>query len=418
MESVNNLLNMAQTTGYKSMPSMQAVIFVAVSVLLLVFGRFVPVIPILLFYAIWGIALLKAGIFALHIRTTIIPIFSLIFVCLLSTFWSDVASITLYNGLAFASMMACVLIVSRVVSSFDFLKGVSLGLAVVSLVTLLSGEYSTVFATGKPALVGFFGQKNTVGVLSAMGLLAGILMVFYSRNWKERFYAGVVPVGLAFICLYLSFSVASLFAAVAGIGALAVMYFVTFFPVGLRLLILCLIGLFVGSLVMAIIALDIDVIGSLLAAVDKNPTLTGRTDIWGLGIERGFDDPFLGYGYKAFWQAGNVYAERYWELFQSPTENSFHFHNLYLESFVQLGGFGFVFFALLFTYAFAKCILLICEHGMQMQLVICLAFVTMFFVRSLVEVELLGPFGVRVFVFYVLFQKLLEYKLQAKPAGA
>lgn len=69
----------------------------------------------------------------------------------------------------------------------------------------------------------------------------------------------------------------------------------------------------------------------------KDPSLTGRTDIWEALLRRADDRPWLGYGYSAFWgldsvPANWVRAETHWMV---PSA-----HNGWIEVLIQLGRVG------------------------------------------------------------------------------
>lgn len=75
----------------------------------------------------------------------------------------------------------------------------------------------------------------------------------------------------------------------------------------------------------------------LLFSIGKDPTLTGRTDLWRLVFLVAMKRPFLGYGYNAFWtglqgESGNIALALGW----NPT----HAQNGFLDVWLQLGGVG------------------------------------------------------------------------------
>jgi hypothetical protein len=76
---------------------------------------------------------------------------------------------------------------------------------------------------------------------------------------------------------------------------------------------------------------------AILAATGKDITLTGRTDLWRVGLEQIAERPWLGQGYQAFWQPGNPEAEHLWRAFGIESRTGFHFHNLYLSNAVEIG---------------------------------------------------------------------------------
>jgi exopolysaccharide production protein ExoQ len=92
-----------------------------------------------------------------------------------------------------------------------------------------------------------------------------------------------------------------------------------------------------GFAIVLLIA-NIDAVAdAILAATGKDITLTGRTDLWRVGLEQIAERPWLGQGYQAFWQPGNPEAEHLWRAFGIESRTGFHFHNLYLSNAVEIG---------------------------------------------------------------------------------
>jgi len=77
----------------------------------------------------------------------------------------------------------------------------------------------------------------------------------------------------------------------------------------------------------------------LLTAVGRNPTLTGRTDLWANLIELA-PSPLLGAGFESFWLGPRL--EKLWSIYWwQPNESQ----NGYLEVYLNLGWFGVALFA-------------------------------------------------------------------------
>jgi exopolysaccharide production protein ExoQ len=83
----------------------------------------------------------------------------------------------------------------------------------------------------------------------------------------------------------------------------------------------------------------------LLLTINKDVSLTGRTLLWSHAVYIIADHPF-GLGLQAFWVEGNREAERLWAYFYINSHTGFHFHNLWLETGVELGLIGIVIAAL------------------------------------------------------------------------
>lgn len=96
-------------------------------------------------------------------------------------------------------------------------------------------------------------------------------------------------------------------------------------------------SLFIG--LMGLVAVLLAVAGPFLAAallgvLNRDATLTGRTDVWAAVIRSILKRPFLGYGYYAFWlgtngESANVIDATGWMFGYA--------HNCILEVFLQLG---------------------------------------------------------------------------------
>jgi exopolysaccharide production protein ExoQ len=99
-------------------------------------------------------------------------------------------------------------------------------------------------------------------------------------------------------------------------------------------------GIAAGSLA---IGLSLAYLPDLLKALGRDPTLTGRTEIWTALMDSILKRPLLGYGYSAFWQgtegeSGQVIHATKWVFGYA--------HNGYIEIALQLGLVGFLLFLL------------------------------------------------------------------------
>ncbi len=75
----------------------------------------------------------------------------------------------------------------------------------------------------------------------------------------------------------------------------------------------------------------------LLGLIGKDPTLTGRTEIWEAVLKASSERPLLGYGYNAFWGRDSVPANwiRYSTQWEVPSA-----HHGWLDALLELGWIG------------------------------------------------------------------------------
>lgn len=101
----------------------------------------------------------------------------------------------------------------------------------------------------------------------------------------------------------------------------------------------------VGALVTATVLTEKDFVLKLLG---KDPTLTGRSEIWDAVFRQVEQSPLLGFGFAAFWQKDSAPAQ--WVRIQTgwPVPTA---HNGWIDLIVQLGWIGAFLFAI--TYAAA-----------------------------------------------------------------
>jgi exopolysaccharide production protein ExoQ len=101
----------------------------------------------------------------------------------------------------------------------------------------------------------------------------------------------------------------------------------------------------------------------LFEVTGKDPSLTGRTDLWTIALAEIARAPLLGTGYRAFWVEGNSAAEALWTEYYIGSRSGFNFHNLYLSNAVEIGVVGVAAQVLLLASAFLLCVRWLVQTG-------------------------------------------------------
>jgi O-antigen ligase len=161
-----------------------------------------------------------------------------------------------------------------------------LGSAVVSLALPDAG---TMLAAGKMVWRGMFTHKNELGQISGLALLLG----FYVGRERHSRLAWLTA-ALAAVCLVMSDSKGGLSSAAA---ALMMSWLIKAMGRKLSpaLTIVLLLALIAQAVILFIYGLPL-----LLQALDRDPTLTGRTIIWDLYVQSASQSPWLGAGPGAY----------------------------------------------------------------------------------------------------------------------
>ena len=147
--------------------------------------------------------------------------------------------------------------------------------------------------------IGIFSQKNVLGQVMATGTLATLHDIRVTRGrYLGKLFMLFVFVGMA----YASKSTGALMAALLFCG---ISGFDSLWRKGgaARTTGVILAVFLAPMIIVAMIAPD-----TLLEMIGKDPTLTGRTEIWAYVIQDIWMKPFLGWGYYVFWEPTNPYA--------------------------------------------------------------------------------------------------------------
>jgi O-antigen ligase len=196
-----------------------------------------------------------------------------------------------------------------------------------------------------PAWYGVFSHKNELGRMMVLSILVFVVLLKSRPEKKGLLRLGC---GLAFLLLLLSRSTTS---------AVVLAAMLAFFPISSALrrhlkgvvkavLVICAMG-----------ALGIYWAGDSLWEIPelfgKDITLTGRLQLWILSTVMALRQPWLGYGYNAFWLGPGSPSERLWTVmsWEAP-----HAHNGLLELWLQLGLLGVCVFLAGFSLYFVRAI--------------------------------------------------------------
>lgn len=227
---------------------------------------------------------------------------------------------------------------------FPVIAGAAMSIVVANVVVAVAipsmGVHPALTEIGDPnphvgAWRGLFDHKNDFGRMMALCILILWIAFFSRRSWRPA-------VGLSLLIGYVgvlgSTSGQAALLAVAIPGIVLSIAWLRPLPAAKRAMAVLIAG---PSLVVIYILSQI-VIAFVLGLLGKDPSLTGRTEIW-LGTLRAIEGNMaLGGGYGAGW---NLVGER---LFLMTGIDVGHAHNGYLDLVTDLGGAGLVVMALFY----------------------------------------------------------------------
>lgn len=196
-----------------------------------------------------------------------------------------------------------------------------------------AGVASVDFATMPDGTTrGLFYHKNGLGSRAALLVVAGLTLI-HAGSLRPLAVVGVVVGALGAL---LSQSAAGV--ALSALALLAVPLAVAVRGSGTGVLVrLATIGAAAAFAAFALVGLRVEPVAEILAALERDATLTGRILLWEQALQRIAERPLLGFGFEASWHAAMD-----WRTLQALDRlgDVLNFHNSFLEVGVALGLLG------------------------------------------------------------------------------
>jgi exopolysaccharide production protein ExoQ len=276
-------------------------------------------------------------------------------VVMLSASWSIVPGTSLYYGIQLSMTIIIGILMGVSATQRQLIRGVFVGNGIVCVASILYGAQGP-SAVG-PVLIGLTGSKDAMGFVG-MTLAASAMGVLFDRGQPIVYRCAalfLMPLG-AYIATHVeaaSTMVATVAFAIAFLGCLCIRR-----VYGTLLIILALVWALAGLG----IAINEGVFNNggeiVLRALNKDPTLTGRTVLWdeaGRWIAR---EPELGSGFRSFWLGPTLDSLYLLQRFGQSDGRGFQFHQTFIEIIVDTGWFGLFAFSivivLFLTYVLAN----------------------------------------------------------------
>jgi exopolysaccharide production protein ExoQ len=276
------------------------------------------------------------------------PIFALLAFAFVSAFWADAPFLVVRRA---TTLAATTLLGLYLLARFDMAQLVSILVKVSAFAAVASFIVMAVApnlgvqgGVDYPnAWRGAFSSKNTLGMMCAFGTIFAVYALWNGYG-SRLIAAAVIPANMVLLHFAQSGTPTVVLLA-ATYTSLVLMAFRRRSGLGLVCgFVLVLIGL-VGF---SAIALDWS---EVLAALNRDPTLTGRAKIWRIVIVMIERRPWFGYGYAGFWRHDGPEANLVWSSVKWLTP---HAHDAWLETGLNLGLVGIAAVTLLWLDAFYR----------------------------------------------------------------
>ena len=274
----------------------------------------------------------------------------LVALIILSFLWSDYLPWTLADNREVLQMTTFGFYLAARFDLKQQLKLISLAFGIGTLMSFIAGiavPAIGIHGSDHPgAWKGVYGYKNNLG---SMMILAALTYIFVPMRPSYRFWKWI-GLGLSIILILLSTSKTSL-------TMVFLLFLILFFYHKYRwngkvtVLVLDVGILLLGCVGTLVFAYWVEI----LAGLGKDPTLTGRTLMWGVALTRLMDRSLLGYGRTAFWAPTSPYAVEAGRAV-APGGGYIppHGHNGFIDLALDVGLIGFTLFIIVFFKTYFK----------------------------------------------------------------
>jgi exopolysaccharide production protein ExoQ len=273
---------------------------------------------------------------------------------LLSILWSFDRAITIKDSITMvgSSMFGLYLSTRYSINQQLQLLAVTTGIVVfLSLIFAVAlPHYGMMQDFHAGAMRGVYTHKNGLGQMMGLGILVFIALII---DDKKSYFAWI---GLVFSVLVLALAKST--ASVINVS-IAAPFFLMLNVLRLRYHLMMPALLTIVTIGFSSSVWLNNNLESLAVSVGKDPSITGRTPLWGFVWEMIQKQPWLGYGYGGFWQGWDGQAAQIWRAIQW-TPN--HPHNGLLALWIDLGLLGVIIFAIGFWRYFVRSLAYIRIH--------------------------------------------------------
>lgn len=264
----------------------------------------------------------------------VLPITTLVVLCGVSTLWSVQPDTTRFQGVVLLGMTALGVYIGARFSNEEILRLVCITMAAVAFMSfiMLATDVGGLSLRSilSQTVTGAFVHKNLLGQSMSLGALAWLL---FTLSTPSYWIFNRLILILTVLLLIFSNSMTSILAFAVLIAILPLLKYAL--SGSTRAVIM--LGVIITTAPFITSTID-SWSTALLMEVGRDPSLTGRTGIWGFAIESISEKPTLGYGFAAFWQSPGISYLTERQFYWSPSTA----HNGYLEIALSIGLIGLV----------------------------------------------------------------------------
>jgi exopolysaccharide production protein ExoQ len=272
------------------------------------------------------------------------PLMLLQLLALTSSFWSSVPDMTArYAAQALYTTLSA-LFLARLLGARRFLIILTTSAFTFCVLSLFYGRQGTSFHN--MVLIGLTGSKNQMAFEALMLLMAAISTLMLSNLSKLIRWIALLSVPFAaFLLLTTESSTALVLGLVGSLAIIACRFAERMSPSG-RIGMVLMFAAVLTPMTLLLPEINASVDHFMFDTLNKDPTLTGRTQLWDRADDLIARKPFLGWGYQAIWMGDSEDTIALRRLTNVQDGRLFNFHQQWRQIGVDTGIVGILIYAL------------------------------------------------------------------------
>lgn len=319
------------------------------------------------------------------------PILFLVLLAIASVLWSDAPATTFRRSLALAGTCLIALYFAVRFKIREQLQLLTWALGICMACSLVFGIFHWGISVDnlEGAWFGIYTQRNSLGSMMVLSMLLFLVwgQIQTSRKWLAWMFAAI-----SFCLIFLSGSMTSLIVACVLLLSFPTIRFLRSFKRAGTVI-------FISAVLIVWFAIRAGAsVETTAEAMGRDPSLTGRTELWAVSALIGFDRPWLGFGYNAFWLGENGESADVWKVVGWAAPSA---HNGLLEIWLDLGVMGVAIAAFSFAMCWRKALRLI-RLTKAWEYAWPLLFLVFLFVQNLTENAFLEGNSIHWFLYVVI----------------
>ncbi|UJW87437.1 O-antigen ligase family protein [Devosia sp. SL43] len=256
--------------------------------------------------------------------------------CALSTLWSQAPAETFRGSLQLCVSVAIAIVIACRVPPRTLVR-ILFGIFLMAIIaSVLFGRVRN----SSGAWIGIFGSKNAFAAIVSVFILTSVAALVDKEGSRLQRVTALISLVVSGPILLLAQSAGAIIMLMPSLGAMLFVLSGRWLTPLQRAVLLCVVGMLAVIASLLAVGYWSELMNLVLNTTGKDTTLTGRTDLWAVGIDLIRENPLFGVGYRAFWLQGYSPAEILWAQFGIASRSGFNFHNTYISNAVEIGTAG------------------------------------------------------------------------------